>query len=317
MEFTITGVSLNNIYKHIVEIKNKLDEFGVVILSEVFPKNKCDKYVEQSYNWLSSVNPKLTRKAETWTNENIPSGPRRGMYQSIISHCPIVWKLREKLYPLFSSLHGTKELITSVDGATFMPPLISSYKDWPHIDQTSLDQSIYSIQGQVVLTDTTASFRCTPKSHLKHQELVHKYDMDQKNQWYKFNETNELEEMFDQWQIPIHSKKGSVILWNSKTIHSAKYVDDPKIYDSEKSWDGWRCVYYICQRPRTELTKRNLNTLRNAAMEGRTTNHWGIKMFPKKQRWDQKCPEINQILENPEKLVQPLSELQKFLVGLN
>ena len=80
------------------------------------------------------LNPRLTRNHETWTNGNIPSGPRRGMYQSIISHCPVAWKLREKLYPLFCGLHGTKELITSIDGATFMPPIQGSNKDWPHID---------------------------------------------------------------------------------------------------------------------------------------------------------------------------------------
>ena len=180
------------------------------------------------------------------------------------------------------------------------------------------NDNIYSIQGQVVLTNTTASFRCTPKSHLKHQELVNKYNMNQKDQWYKFNENQieELKKMFDNWQIPINTKKESIILWRSNLIHSAKYVDNPKIYNSVESWDGWRCAYYICQRPKSEFSQRGLNTVKKAAQSGRTTNHWGTKTFPKKQRWDDKCPEINEILEHPEKIVQELSTLQKFLVDI-
>ena len=249
MEYTIENVILDNIteQQH-QEILNKLDTMGleVVVLSQVFTDDECDQYVSQSVDWLSLHLPPLTRDPKTWTTTTTPSGPRKGMYQSLIGHSPVAWTLRERMYPLFVSLHGTSELITSIDGATIFPPVTGSKKDWPHIDQTTSESKLVSFQGQVVLTNTTASFRCTPKSHLKHEELVKEFGMNAKSQWYKFSEddVSKLAPRFEQWQIPIHTKKGSVILWRSTTIHSAKYVDDPSIYQPETSWDGWRCVYY-------------------------------------------------------------------------
>lgn len=321
MAYTIDHIDLNNITEDQRQsLLDKLNEFGLVVLSNIIPPDACDKYVESSVNWLTSILPPLSRATQTWTPENTPTGPRKGMYQSLVGHCPVAWELREKLYPLFASLHATEDLITSIDGATIFPPCKSSAADWPHIDQTTSEKDLVCYQGQVVLTNTTASFRCTPGSHLIHEEIVTEYNLDRKSQWHKFT-TDEIEKLkprFTDWQIPIHVPKGSVILWRSTTIHSAKYVDDPTIYQPDKSWDGWRCVYYICQRPKIHCSKRGLKTIKDAALKGRTTNHWGTKTFPKTGRFAKKHPAVENVLKNPELVVcKNLTPLQRRLVGLD
>ena len=318
--YTIKNIDLSNVSSEEAKIiRQKLDEYGLAIIENVIPDDKCDEYVKTSVDWLGKLIKPLSRAPETWTFENLPSGPRKGMMQSIISHSPVAWELREKLYPLFSALHGTKDLITSLDGATILPPIQGSNKDWPHIDQTKSEDDIKCFQGQVVLTNTTACFRCTPKSHLKHKEIVETLEINRKNQWYKFKDIDisTISPWFDEWQIPIQVSKGSIILWRSTTIHSAKYVDDPKIYKPLYSWDGWRCVYYICMRPKKQFTKTGLKTIKKAALEGRTTNHWGTKTFPKRQRYDDgKHRSVDKLLDDPTVVVQELNEVQKKLVDL-
>ena len=316
---------LNDIkQKQIVELKKNLDENGYVVIPKVLSDEICDKYVEETVDWMCNLLPLDKNDQKTWKTENMPSGPRFGMYQSIVSHCPVAWKLREFTYPLFCSLYDTKELITSIDGASIMPPVKHrTTKDWPHIDQTISEENMVCYQGQVVLTDTTASFRCTPKSHLKHQEIVNRFEIDKKNPWHKFTseQEKELESEFNDWQIPIHVKKGSIILWRSTTIHSAQRVEDHTIYEKEKKnglWDGWRCTFYICQRPKKDFTKRGLTTVKKAYENGRTTNHWGTKTFPKTTRWDSnKDSRVLDLLKNPEKLVDKnISLTCKKLVGI-
>lgn len=291
LEYVVPNIDLNLLtQKQLSDIKYKLDTYGLCVLPCVFKDNECNQYVTQSVDWLTDLLPPLTRNPATWTSQNTPSGPRMGLYQSIVSHCPIAWILREKLYPLFCGLWNTKELITSLDGATILPPTHIESNDWPHIDQTKPESEIHCYQGQVVLTDTTACFRCTPGSHLKHDELSKKYGFNLKNQWYKFTDPQilELKNTFEKWQIPIYTPKGSIILWRSTLIHSAQYVTDVNKYknleNTERWMDGWRCTYYICQRPKNQFTNRNLTSVKNAVLNGRTTNHWGTKTFSKKGR---------------------------------
>jgi hypothetical protein len=328
-KYEVNGCKLNNITKEVLcQIQHKLLKYGVVVLNDVFSERRAKRYQKESIKWLTDLLDPLTTNKETWTNNNLPTGPRKGMYQSIVGHCPVAWRLREKLYPLFCNIWGTKELITSIDGATIWPPVEVRTKseDWSHIDQQTCRSEKRCYQGQVVLGDSTAVFRCTPKSHLKHKYFRENYGFNFKEEWYKFTEEQikELKETFkDNYQIPIYSKSGSVILWESCTVHSSKYVDNVNEYkNSTDPFAGWRTTYYICQRPKSHLTKRNLTTIGNAAKNGRTTNHSSSNIFPKEGRYDnmqgnEKHPQVRKILKNPEKyIVQELTPLQKKLVGL-
>lgn len=257
-------------------ILTTLDTYGFVVLEEYYTKQQANKWRHSIVSWLKRIIPNL--EDSEWTSFNTPYGPRFGMFQSIIGHCPTIWEIREDSYNIFRQLLSCDKLLTSIDGATVCPITTRKVKDWPHIDQTRDD--IKCIQGQVVLTDTTACFRCTPFSNHKHKEIIQLCNKEgDKTNWLKFSDrqTNDIKKLFppEQWQIPIYSKKGSVILWRSTLIHSSQR----HVKNIEN--DDWRCVVYVCMRPESEFTKRNKTTLRNAALNGRMTNHWGTKTFPK------------------------------------
>lgn len=83
------------------------------------------------------------------------------------------------------------------------------------------------------------------------------------------------------WQIPIYADPGSVILWDSRTVHSATlprpldYGEDPLLFD------GGRAVIYVSYRPEGDVPPRTMKTRRRAVRENRGTNHWSGQMMPK------------------------------------
>ncbi len=47
------------------------------------------------------------------------------------------------------------------------------------------------------------------------------------------------------FQVPVLAPRGSVILWLSSTLHSAKVQDPPGTLDLPRGiWTDWRCVVY-------------------------------------------------------------------------
>lgn len=259
------------------KLKDCLNKYGVAVIKNWI--SKPEEYKQDIIEWLINHSDNLTEDHATWIPRNMPYGPRKGMMQSLIGHAEPVWKIRELLYPIFRKLHGTKNLYTSMDGATVCPPVppTRAVKDWPHIDQTTSEP--WCIQGQAVLTTSSAAFRCTPRSSKEWEKVMEQcLVLENNSNWLKFSDRQilELQEMFKWWQMPIYVEAGSVILWNSKTIHSAQY------HQSNVENDDWRCTVYVCMRPQDQFTKRQLTTLKRSVKECRTTNHWGTKMFGKR-----------------------------------
>jgi hypothetical protein len=292
-----------------------LDLYGVAILDNYFTKEFAKKFVKGAIKWLINLDIGLTRDKKTWNIKNTPLGPRYGMYQSIISHYPKFWKLREELYHVFTLLYDDFELVTSIDGASVYPPKSTSKttKDWAHIDQT-INSNSMCYQSQLVCTDSTATFVATVGSHLKHKQILKEFGIEASStNWHKFtdDQVTHLKKMFgDSYQTPIIASPGSIIFWDSRTIHSAKYQDP-----GDTSWRG---VFYISMRPLKSVPQRNLNTIKRAAIEGRTTNHWGSRMFGTSDRYKQKNEKVMKLMRNLGSLsyVSQMSDLQLKLVGL-
>ncbi len=258
------------------KLQHILDTYGVAILDNYYTDAETDEFFQSAKEWMIGLNIGLTHDEKSWTIKNTPLGPRYGMYQNIISHFPGFWKLREDMSYLFAYLYGTDDdLITSIDGASLYPSKnLRSTDDWPHIDQT-VNSDLMCYQSQFVTTDTTAAFVATIGSHLKHAEILQKFNIpNSSSNWHLFNTTErtELKKMFGKnYQVPIYANKGCAIFWDSRTIHSSKRQDPGD--------NTWRGVFYVSMRPKKLLTNRNINTVTRAAVEGRTTNHWGSKML--------------------------------------
>jgi hypothetical protein len=99
---------------------------------------------------------------------------------------------------------------------------------------------------------------------------------------------------------------GSLVLWDSRTIHCGK---EP---DSSRAEPNYRCVVYLCYTPRSLASPTLLNKKINAWENLRTTSHWPHKpkLFPiHPHTWGKPVPNIIQI---PKPII---SDLAYRLIG--
>lgn len=167
------------------------------------------------------------------------------------------------------------------------------------------------VQGQVVLNDSSACFRCSPRSHKIFDSVLdmHGIDKGEKGNWCKFNSSSypalkeAVEEAEGQWQIPIRTKAGSVILWFSSTIHSVMHQSEDVEHDEADPLSDLRAVVYICYRPKFEVPKTHIARLQRCFAENRLTNHWGSRMFPKQLRFAPALElRMQEFVDHPEKV---------------
>jgi len=224
--------------------------------------------------------------------------------------------------------------------------------DWAHVDQT--DPDLLCVQSQVVLSNSQAAFRCTPTSHARHREILEMCGIapGDRSHWLKFNASQlpAVRALFesDLWQMPVHAPAGSVIFWRSSTIHSAtssmpirptigrmadQWAHDARARSGDTrltsfcdrsgrgAQDGWRCVVYISMRLVEEYDEADRQRLAGAARDGRTTNHWGTKIFKVPHRSvKKKVPQVQRFLNEPRLCAideAELSEVNRKLTALD
>lgn len=185
----------------------------------------------------------------------------------------------------------------------------------------------------MVLTNTTAGFRASPKSHLVFEEILNKIHHSNKQSdnflLLKRDQYNDIKKLVEciggHWQIPIIAEKGDFIIWTSTTIHSAILQDHSEKPIPSDKWKGWRGVVYICYRPREEFTKDELIKKYDAFKNNKVTNHWGTKIFPCGiSRYNYKIPfttKIKKYILNPSYVYKikgmniNLTEEQEIIMG--
>ena len=131
----------------------------------------------------------------------MPPQTRHGLFQALVANFPTVWTIRShpnvrKIFEiLYSGVRGSAQanFIVSSDGINIRPGTIGPFhkttsKDWAHVDQTILNDVYKCIQGQAVLTNTTASFVASTKSHLIFDELLIKLKKSGTSNWLKFTD---------------------------------------------------------------------------------------------------------------------------------
>ena len=63
---------------------------------------------------------------------------------------------------------------------------------------------------------------------------------------------------------------------------------------------GWRGVVYVCYRPRSEFSFKELQVLEDCIKENRGTNHWATRVFSQQRgRGENYSPEIQRLIEQP------------------
>lgn len=194
-------------------------------------------------------------------------------------------------------------------------------EDRPHVDRTGSNVDIFEcIQGQAVLTNTSASFRCTPKSHLHFEKVMDitglcqssknfgKFSLEHARQIKQAGTEHEapgcVGSRVTDWQIPIPAKKGSFILWFSTTIHSAQSSSRREQFSSQEErvndpFKGWRGVVYVCFRPIEDFTLVELERRNHALTRNRCMNHWSQRENPVRARPRAHCDKLEWFLQEP------------------
>lgn len=201
-------------------------EEGLVVVNDVFTDDECNNWMDEILDYFqklgTGIDVKTDKKIkETWTQYNLPPQTRSGMFQSLVSNIPACWSVRSHdnvsriNKVLYEDLRNETidKFMVSNDGINIKPNCIGPYnsakqRDWPHLDQTSGD-IFKCIQGQAVLTNTTASFRASPNSHLVFKEILKKNNIGDtdKTNWLKLKNTSDVIQLVEsvggEWQIPL------------------------------------------------------------------------------------------------------------------
>ncbi len=233
------------------------------------------------------------------------------------------------------------------------PPEIREgyFEPWPHVDQailrrqdnvahsnnppigfiseSRLKTQPYTIQGQFLFEDSLdgdGGFYCIPKSHLRFSEFAPELETinakeisknEKRTARHKF-----LQEFFesrkDESGNPYCTKhitapRGSLILWDSRTIHWNQHpnkdrprIDNPRV----------RMVGYLCYVPKTRLTDEGRALRKEAFEKGVSTGH--NPAYPElKYTKDHIYQEFIQYLEDPS-YIQPkinLTPLGEAVLG--
>ncbi len=313
------------------------EQDGFCVIQDVFTNSECNNWIHSIMDFFESLGTGIDRTnlTKTWISENLPQ-TRTGLFQALVSNIQAVWDIRshlnvQKIFQIiYSHLHekDVTNFIVSNDGINICPNGVgrSDGKDWAHVDQTI--RNMICVQGQAVLSNTTACFRASPGSHKIYNEIMdyEKVALDDITNWHKIEKMQEIRKKIEliggQWQIPILAPSGSFIIWSSKTIHSARLairIEEPSKTDI---WLGLRAIVYVCYRPRDEFTREEIAKRANVVADNRTTNHASTKIFAKKPgNFRMKYhPKIEELIKNP-RLVYRFSPLkldvtQKRLAGI-
>lgn len=231
------------------------------------------------------------------------------------------------------------------------PPEIrkGNCEPWPHVDQaimrrqdhvahsnnppsgfiseSLLKTQPFTVQGQFLFEDSfdgDGGFYCIPRSHLRFSEFApdlealnaREIPKDEKRKARLKFLDNFFESRLDEsgnpyCKKPITAPKGSLILWDSRTIHwnqhaNRPFSDNPRV----------RMVGYLCYVPKARLTEEGRVSRKKAFEDGVSTGHNPATPELKYTK-DHIVPGFEQYLEDPN-YIQPkinLTLLGESLLG--
>lgn len=324
--------------KYITNIENAkqtLEKFGVAVIPNVLNDSELQSMQSGMWDLLENITKEfkvpIERKSKDTWKSFYDLFPMHSMLlqHHEVGHSQVVWDVRqnEKVVNVFSKLWDTRpeDLLCSFDGLSIhLPPEITKrgyFRNlWYHTDQSYLNNKFECVQGFVTaydVNDGDATLTVLESSHKYHEEFSKTYKFDKeedkkkiselKQNWYKL--TKEEEQFYYEKgcvRTAIKCPKGSLVLWDSRTIHCGKESD------KERKEPNTRFIVYVCMMPRKLSNPLNIKKKQKAFQEMRMTTHWPckIKLFPKNPRT------YGRIQQKSTKLPEPkLTELGKRLAG--
>lgn len=280
-----------------------LRSFGVCVVTDVLTPRECDAHCDALCWSLEQLSDGFTRRdLSTYEASVLPPMAAVGMFQSRLGAVRAAWEVRAdpRVATLFEAAYSSlrespvTQFVTSIDGVNLRPPVPPYHdpqaQDWAHFDVGRFGATLECVQGQVVLSDTSGCLRVSPKSHLLFEAIMGCMGFQDPGSVYDFvplrpslydRVATMVRGVGGQFQVPLFVPRGSVILWLSSTLHSAQTQSPPGTVQLEGSpWADWRCVVYVCYRPKEEVDDDHLDRLQAAFRRNLCTNHSGKATFP-------------------------------------
>lgn len=285
-------------------VRELLDKYGVCIVPNVLDENECAQGQKGMWSTLEHIsqtweNPIRQDKPTSWRNiSNLFPMHSMLIQHWGIGHSQFIWDIRQnpKVAEVFSKIWSTQanvkpeDLLVSFDGVGIhMPPEITNKgwfrgNEWYHSDQSFQRNGFECVQGFVSLFDINegdATLSFLENSNQYHGDFKEEFGIEEKKDWYKLN--NDERQYFLNCECQprkIKCKKGSLVLWDSRTIHHGAEAL------RERAQANFRCVVYVCMTPREWANPKQLQKKQDIFNAQRMTSHWphNPTMFPKTPR---------------------------------
>lgn len=282
------------------QVAEKLEQFGVCIL-QVLTVEECDALECSMWRWLEHVTSQLAKPVSRDRPETYRSfyelQPSHGMLLQHwgVGHSQFAWTVRQhpRVLQVFAELWGCApmDLLTSFDGAAISLPHEVTRRGffrgntWLHTDQSYLRNAYECVQAWVTAREVNegdATLAFIPGSHKLHGAFAAHFGaaVQQKPDWFKLSSVQQ------QWYVEhagsevqcIKCPRGSMVLWDSRTIHSGREAVKDRLVPNT------RMVVYVCMTPRHLVKNERVLAKRINAFEAlRMTTHWPhqVKLFGK------------------------------------
>ena len=306
-------------------MKATIEKYGVAIIPGVLSDEQCQDMVNGIWSHFEHITQKWEtpidrQDTSTWMQYSKLYPIHSMLYQHWdVGHSQPVWNLRQNtdIVDIFSKFWNCKpeELLVSFDGLSFHLPPETTNKGWFrnntwfHCDQSFIRPDFECLQSWITgldIDEGDATLAFYESSNQLHEEFGKTFGITNNTDWHKL--TKEQEQFYkDKCSLKkIKCPKGSLVLWDSRTIHCG--VEASKNRPNPKC----RSVVYLCYQPRSLATIRQLSKKQKAFRELRLTSHWPCKpkLFPKFPRtYGKELPVISSI-NTPQ-----LTDLGKRLAG--
>jgi len=269
-----------------------LCENGFVIIKSVLSVEEVKEAKEMALTWLEEVSPFRRDDPETW--KKLPIMDTTGIASNFgVGQSDFQWYVRTRpnVYKTFSTLWGTKDLLTSFDGSViFRPwkydPSWKTHAGWFHVDQNALidgGSGFVCVQGIVNLFDCTSEtggLTVVPKSYKHHEHLCQKYKDNAMGEGQTIR-VNEYDEILEHKPKLLLCKAGDICLFDSRTIHCSTPGIESTGFSKPSKWELIRIASLVCMTPRKFASSEVLKSRLKAYEEHVGTSHWPHLFHPR------------------------------------
>lgn len=244
-----------------MNVKEELKEKGYCVIPNILSFENIRELKEEFNNWKNTI-PNYERLHK----EIDPHGIHKYFEAG---HTRFAWLMRinPKIQNIFKDIWNCDELIVSFDGSCYMPKHFNKRDNiWTHTDQAPSNNKFSCVQSFMSLTDNKEkTFVVYEGTHNLHNKYFKDRKIESNKNWHLIDHKY-LEEIKDKKKV-LNVKKGSLVLWDSRTFHQNQYGKP----NSEE-----RIVQYICYLPKSH--NKNTKSMKEKRMKyfetRRTTSHW-------------------------------------------